>query len=582
MQFCEKLNEYMNQLNINAKELSDESGLSPSVISRYKSGKRIPSENSEQISMLAKGIANISRAKGNDSVAYDNVYNSLLKCIDNSSGYTRHQASNLNTLIEALKINTKDMARVINYDPSYISRVRSRQRIPSNSESFILKISNYVASTYTSEKDIQVMSQCLGCPEEKLETIGLRQVMLEQWLSEKTIETDTSPIQQFLAEVDEFNLDDYMRRIHFDDIKVPTVPISLPVSKNYYGVRAMKQAELEFIKTTVLSRSRKPVYMYSDMPMEDMGQDESFKKKYILGLGMMIRKGLTLNVIHNLNRPFEEIMMGLSGWIPLYMTGQISPYYFDRIANPVFSQLNNVSGAAALDGQCVGENHQNGKYYFTNNKREVEYYRKRAEDMINSASPLMNIYRLEQAEDFRRLWNNSIRENGTYTRTGYSLPIFTIPQELLEQMLLRHRINDADRNTLILSINDYKKQLSRLLETNTLSDIAFDIPDKEFEEHPPCLSLSFLFFGHNITYTQEEYRKHLEATIDYANNNANYSFRLSGNYDFRNIQITSNHKNWIMVSKDQSPAIHFVIRHPLLRDAIEKLIISTLILPLRS
>ena len=68
---------------------------------------------------------------------------------------------------------------------------------------------------------------------------------------------------------------------------------------------------------------------------------------------MMIRKGLHLHVIHNLNRPFEEIMMGLSGWIPLYMTGQISPYYFDRIANPVFSQLNNVSGAAALDGQCV-------------------------------------------------------------------------------------------------------------------------------------------------------------------------------------------------------------------------------------
>ena len=571
MQFCEKLNEYMNQLNINAKELSDESGLSPSVISRYKTGKRIPSENSEQISMLAKGIANISRAKGNDNAAYDSVYNSLLKCIDDSSGYTRHQASNLNTLIEALKINTTDMARVVNYDSSYISRVRSRQRIPSNSESFILKISNYVASTYTAEKDIQVMSQCLGCPAEKLETIGLRQVMLEQWLSEKTIETDTSPIQQFLAEVDEFNLDDYMRRIHFDDIKVPTVPISLPVSKNYYGVRAMKQAELEFIKTTVLSRSRKPVYLYSDMPMEDMGQDESFKKKYILGLGMMIRKGLTLNVIHNLNRPFEEIMMGLSGWIPLYMTGQISPYYFDRIANPVFSQLNNVSGAAALDGQCVGENNNNGKYYFTNNKREVEYYRKRAEDMINSASPLMNVYRCDQAEAFHKMWNDNITNSGAYTRISYSLPIFTIPEGLLEQMLSRHNINGAEREALMSGVEKHKIELQKILQHNTISDTAFHIPDEEFDTYPPCLSLSFLFFGHNITYNREEYREHLEATIAYSNSQDNYSFKLSANYEFRNIQITTHHKKWVMVSKDQSPAVHFVIKHPLLRDAIEKL-----------
>lgn len=571
MQFCEKLNEYMNQLNINAKELSDESGLSPSVISRYRSGKRIPSENSEQISMLAKGIANISRAKGNDSVAYDSVYNSLLKCIDDSSGYTRHQASNFNTLIEALKINTTDMARVINYDPSYISRVRSRQRIPSNSESFILKISNYVASTYTSEKDIQVMSQCLGCPEEKLETIGLRQVMLEQWLSKKTTETDTSPIQQFLAEVDEFNLDDYMRGIHFDNIRIPTTPFAIPSSRNYYGLKGMKQAELDFLKATVLSRSKKPVYMYSDMPMENMGQDDDFKRKYIVGLGMMIKKGLHLNVIHNLNRPFEEMMMGLSGWIPLYMTGQISPYYFDRIANPVFSQLNNVSGAAALEGQCINEHHSDGKYYLTNNKREIEYYHKRAVNMINVASPLMNIYRAGQAQDFHNMWKASVKESNAYTHIGYSLPIYTIPDELLQEMLSRHQIDTTETKTLISKVNEHKNKVQHLLKTSTLNDIVFNIQDKEFDEHPPCLSLSFLFFGHTITYTPKEYRQHLEATIEFANNNPNYIFKLTSNYDFRNIQITSDHKNRVMVSKDQSPAIHFVIRHPLLCNAIDKL-----------
>ncbi|MEF2724771.1 MAG: hypothetical protein U0N36_08355 [Eubacterium sp.] len=36
------------------------------------------------------------------------------------------------------------------------------------------------------------------------------------------------------------------------------------------------------------------------------------------------------------------------------------------------------------------------------------------------------------------------------------------------------------------------------------------------------------------------------------------------------MQIIMNLGHWAMVSKEKSPAIHFVIRHPKLRGAIEK------------
>ena len=271
MQFCEQLGEYMKQYNISAKELSDISGLSPSVISRYKSGRRIPAADSEQVSMLAYGIAHIGISRGEDTLNADVIRNTLYSCIADSSGYTKHQAGNLNILIEALKINTVEMAKAINYDPSFISRVRKNKRIPSNVESFIRKISSYAAVTYDSKEDIRIMAECMNCSTDRLETVGIRQLMLEQWLSEKNTETDSAPIQRFLSEIDDFNFDDYMRKIHFDDIRIPTKPFQLPSSRNYYGVKAMKQGELDFIKATVFSRSRKPVYMYSDMPMEQSG-----------------------------------------------------------------------------------------------------------------------------------------------------------------------------------------------------------------------------------------------------------------------------------------------------------------------
>ena len=56
-------------------------------------------------------------------------------------------------------------------------------------------------------------------------------------------------------------------------MKVPFVPFYKSGSKNYYGIDEMKQGELDFFKATVLSKSNEPVFMCSDMPMDDMAQD---------------------------------------------------------------------------------------------------------------------------------------------------------------------------------------------------------------------------------------------------------------------------------------------------------------------
>ena len=45
------------------------------------------------------------------------------------------------------------------------------------------------------------------------------------------------------------------------------------------------------------------------------------------GLAAILKKGLRLNMVHDLNRPYAEMMLGLESWIPLYMTGQIAPWY---------------------------------------------------------------------------------------------------------------------------------------------------------------------------------------------------------------------------------------------------------------
>ena len=69
-----------------------------------------------------------------------------------------------------------------------------------------------------------------GCDNETLMHPENSFILLRNWLCSGKFET-IDYISGFLQKMDEFNLDDYIRAIHFDSFKVPKVPFQLPVSK---------------------------------------------------------------------------------------------------------------------------------------------------------------------------------------------------------------------------------------------------------------------------------------------------------------------------------------------------------------
>ena len=164
----------------------------------------------------------------------------------------------------------------------------------------------------------------------------------------------------------------------------------------------MMDSELDFMKAAVLSRSTEPVFLYSNMPMTEMAQDPEFPKKWMFGMALLLKKGLRLQIIHNIDRNLPEMMLGLESFIPMYMTGQIEPYYFKAPQGGVFLHFLRVSGTAALTGEAVSGHHSEGRYYLTNNRAEVAYYRRRADALLENAKPLMEIYRADGGVSYRR------------------------------------------------------------------------------------------------------------------------------------------------------------------------------------
>lgn len=567
MNFKEVLNKYLKELDCSSKKLSNESGLSESVISRYRSGERTPVKNSEQLNKLTKALFNIAKDNGKNKYTLDKIVSDFNIALPSDDFDYTTFSNNLNTLITSLNINTHEMSKYIIFDASHISRIRYGKAKPSNPVEFSNKICSYILNRYKNPDDINNLMMIIGCKRSDLSNEKIYSTLFN-WLTSEIVPVKNQ-ISDFLHHLDSFNLDDYIKVIKFDELKVPCIPFYKAKTKHYYGIEEMKQGELNFFKGTVLSKSKEDIFMCSDMPMEDMAKDIDFGKKWMFAIAMCLKKGHHLNIIHNLDRPFNEMMLGLESWIPIYMTGQISPYYLSNLKNNIYNHLNYVSAAATLSGECINGFHNKGMYYLTTNKNEIEYYKEKSDLLLKKAKPLMEIYRESNIKEYHLFLKKD--ENIECDRTRYisSLPLFTISDELLIKILKRNKLTKEEIDKIIKYKNNEFKYMNSILKKNKVFDYIYVIKEDEFISDTPSLLLNNLFIDKTINYTYKEYIEHLKLTNEYSKNNKNYNILTEKDKTFKNITITILKNNHVIISKNSNPTIHFVIRHPKLVAAIE-------------
>ena len=559
MSFKDILNEYLEKINCSSKELSNVSNISESVISRYRSGERTPKENSKQIEKLIDAIYELANNK-NIKIDKKEIEKKLNKYITKENNFDYDSFSkNFNELINILKININDISKFIAFDSSHISRIRYGKARPSDPIAFSKKVCEYIGYKYTDNDSKKKLCTILNCEEKEVFD------ELYKFLTNNS-KNSKNYINNFLNNLDDFNLNDFIKAIKFDKLKVPTIPFYKTKSKHYYGIEEMKKGEIDFFKNTIFSKDKNDIFMCSDMPMEDMAEDINFGKKWMFMIAMSLKKGLHLNIIHNLDRPFNEMMLGLESWIPIYMTGQVSPYYLKEVKNSVYNHLNYVSSACALEGECIKGFHNKGKYYLTTNNKEINYYKEKSKLLLKKANSLMDIYTIDNKNSYNIFLNNDYKTHSDRKRYLSSLPLFTMSNSLLKKILKRNKLSNDE----IKEIIKYKKNEEminlELLNDSIITDNIYIEKEEDFINNEIYLSLENLFTDKKIKYNYDEYLEHLEELKKFKNKN--YKVVYMDNKTFKNITVTILEKNFVLISKNANPVVHFVIRHPKLIDAI--------------
>ena len=125
----------------------------------------------------------------------------------------------------------------------FLSKIRAGNRKPSKSKDFVEAVCAFVVSKYSSQSNKQTISLLIDCNVEDLKNQSDYLFHLVNWFSSNTSIEENS-ISNFLKNLDEFDLGQYIKAIHFDELKVPFVPFYKSSSKNYYGIEEMKKGRI--------------------------------------------------------------------------------------------------------------------------------------------------------------------------------------------------------------------------------------------------------------------------------------------------------------------------------------------------
>ena len=396
MGFQDTLAEYLAAVGRPAKDLARAAGLSPSAMSRYLSGERVPHAGSDTVRKLAEGIAALAEEDAGQGEVPDvgpaldaaSVRTRLDKEISGLEVDYATFIDNFSMLIETLGLNRNELARSLSFDPSYLSRILSGQRRLESPLRFAHGVARFVSQTCADGLHAPAIAALSGCTlETALRPDGCFGAVLG-FLGSSSIDA-ADPIGGFLLGMDRYDPEAGSGAIAPEAGEPAGISLPFGDARTFLGLREAMDAELAFFAGAVASEASDDIIMYSDMPMMEMARSGDFAKRWVASLALATAKGLRICSIHDVYRPMEEMAVGLELWIPLYMTGRIESYYLPQPTNGGFTHYLRSASDIALHGEGIAGRPGSECFTLTRRSDEVALQRQRAQLLLEDSLPLI-------------------------------------------------------------------------------------------------------------------------------------------------------------------------------------------------
>ena len=452
-------------------------------------------------------------------------------------------------IMNLTQTSNRMLAKELQVDPSLVSRLRTGTRgIPRNRE-YLKVMSIYFSKRCTAEYQRQALSEMLG--------IKLSLTMKGEHLSE---------ILYYWLCDDTDEVDRFMRT--FETIKTNSVnikqninPCSLNIGNSVYYGNAGKRAAAQAVYQHLLSlKTPYTIFMFTDESDDWIVEDYSFSSSLNDWALNLIQRGFK---IHQITPPItssNEALETLIRWIPLYMTGQVTAYFYPRIRDGVHRRsLFVVPGEVGIVSNSMSGRRASYSTFLTNDKRLTQAYETEFKDYLSMCYPMLNVYRLP--DKLVQCFVQFLTTKGTRIQKLMSLSAETTPSELVAYCI--EKTNSIDLKKLG---NIYLQEIETIEKGDDKYEL-IDIVCLASAEQVRTGRIPITYSrgtSEVLYYTPETYVLHLQNILRIMETCENYHFvrLMTRNEKESNLMIKEDHRALLVHMEE--PFTVFEISHPVI------------------
>lgn len=465
-------------------------------------------------------------------------------------------------LLDIYELSNVQIARALNVDSSLISLFRTGQRLPSERSSVsIALISGYLSQQKLSSHQKDAIQDLLDLDaepsaDELKEHIG-------SWLSASQFSLQgASEVESFLETVDSFGSFATEGAVAPLEMIAPLAGDG-NVPEVFFGNKGLQDAAVRYLFHLTQQEAPQTLYHFSDQSTEWMLGDKQFAKLWASLMVHVLAAGHALTIIHTVNRSAAELFTALEGWIPLYMIGEINPYYFRSGATGRVRACHFLAdGLALISGYSAPGAEDAAWYRYDLDKRILASAKAQFDTLLDSCGKLMEIYRgHSDAERFAIHLNALWGQKGAMSILLSRPSFWTLPEHLLRMMLSKAEIDAEDSERVCALHAAQVKRLQRQLAADALEEICLVQTKEAFSESPLPVDIPPGLLDEQIIYTWEEYQAHLARVKELQSTSDTYTFSALDSSPFNNIKVYRKHGKETIVEKLSDPLAAFAFKN---------------------
>lgn len=412
----------------------------------------------------------------------------------------------LDFLMQITNTSNSVLGRAVSFDPSYISKIRRGIRKAPVTDAFIDPASELIARRLTDSRKRRIVSGTIlgdsSLPSDTAECAAI----IKKWL---TANENDSSLEALLTGI---------ANLPSNKISIPSPSQSNEKSHTpseskveiFYGNEGKREAVKSFLKKVILNSENVPyLLLFSNEDMKWMYESPSFASEWAALLVTILRKNITIKIIHTVQRDLNDMLEAVKKWMPLYTEGNIEPYYCPKIRDDIYRRSVFIApGLAAVTSTSVLTGTEKMANLLFTDIAAVNAFEEELRAYMTLCKPLMKIYK-NGGDMFMNICIKLFEKDNALNIAGAYPLFFLLPKKYLKEA--------AD------DFSKLKKDFIKLLKRGVKVREIFCEP--LFREKNVTI-----WPGVDIEYTEEVWREHLNEVLKLRDEFDNYTPLISSTH----------------------------------------------------